>query len=174
MKLTKNSNIETERLILKAMTINDVEITYKLRSNIEVRKYIMQTLCKTRTEAEAHVEKVLRLQEENKTVTWVIHYKPENLKIGTICFWNFSDDRKKAELGYDLLPQYFNKGFMSEALQAVILFGKQKLNLNIVEAYTHEDNSNSIKLLEKFGFIFQPERKDEDYLTNNIYTLDLE
>ena len=68
--------------------------------------------------------------------------------------WNFSSDRKTAELGYDLLPEFFNKGIMSEALQQVILFGQETLKLNTIEAYTHQDNSNSIKLLEKFILYF--------------------
>jgi len=173
MKLINNSNLETERLLLRVIANDDLEIIFKLRSNIEVRKYIMQTLCKTRSEAEAHLEKVLSLQEENKTITWIIKHKEENKKIGTICLWNFSEDRKTAELGYDLLPEFFNKGIMSEALKEVLLFGSKILKLNTVEAYTHQDNSNSIKLLEKFNFVFKPDRKDEEYLTNKIFTLDL-
>lgn len=171
MKLTSNSILETDRLILKAMTIEDVAITYQLRSNLEVRKYMMQTLCKTIEQAVLHVEKIVCLQAENKTIVWVIYDKNENKKIGTICLWNFSEDRKTAELGYDLLPQFFNKGFMSEALQAVITFAKKRLHLVAIEAFTHQDNSNSIKLLKKFNFVFQPDRKDEDYLTNSIYVL---
>ena len=60
---------------------------------------------------------------------------------------------KIAEVGYDLNPIFQRKGIMSEALNKVINFGFNELGLDNIEAYTHIQNENSKKLLEKNGFI---------------------
>ena len=72
--------------------------------------------------------------------------------IGTICLFDFSDDNLKAEIGYELLPDFQGKGIMQEAASKVIDFGIQHIGLNSVEAYTHSENHSSTRLLEKFNF----------------------
>ena len=59
--------------------------------------------------------------------------------IGTICFWNESADRKSAELGYELHPEYQGNGYMDEAMKEVIGFAFRS-GFTSLEAYTHKDN----------------------------------
>ena len=82
--------------------------------------------------------------------------------IGSICLWNFSEDQKTAEIGYDLSPDYQGKGIMHESLCRIIEFGFQNLNLEFIEAFTHYKNEPSKKLLENNGFKLVPGKKDED------------
>ena len=72
--------------------------------------------------------------------------------IGTICLFDFSDDNLKAEIGYELLPEFQGKGIMQEATSKVIDFGIQRIGLNLIKAYTHSENQSSTRLLEKFNF----------------------
>ena len=72
--------------------------------------------------------------------------------IGTICLFNFLDDNKLAEIGYELLPGYQGLGIMQEATSKVIDFGIQHIGLNSIKAYTHSENQRSTRLLEKFNF----------------------
>jgi ribosomal-protein-alanine N-acetyltransferase len=72
--------------------------------------------------------------------------------IGTICLFDFSGDNLKAEIGYELLPDFQGKGIMQEAISKVINFGIQHIGLNSIEAYTHAENQSSTRLLEKFNF----------------------
>lgn len=66
--------------------------------------------------------------------------------------WNFSKNKKTAEVGYDLDPEFQSKGIMSESLKMIIDFGLKKLKLDKIEAFTHAENESSKKLLEKNGF----------------------
>lgn len=172
MKLKDFKNPETERLKFKITCREDVKLIYALRSSPIVRQYIIQPLFTKNEEAVAHINKLERFLEEDKSLSWTLVEKFSNKKIGSICFWNFSEDRKTAEVGYDLLPAYFKKGFMSEALQAVIDFGFNSLDLNRIEAFTHIENEPSKKMLIANRFVLQPKRKDKGFPKNTIYVLD--
>jgi len=167
-EFAKYSSIKTERLILRLINAQDVDITYLLRSNPIVGKYILRPLCKDRVEAKAHVDKVINLMQSNESIIWVIEFEKS---IGTICLWNFSKDRKTAEIGYDLLPEYYNKGIMTEALKTVLHFGFNTLKLKTIEAFTHKENSNSIKLLKRQGLVFQENRRDPGFPHNAIFSI---
>jgi ribosomal-protein-alanine N-acetyltransferase len=171
MKLANSKNPETKRLFFSKSSMDDVALVFALRSSPIVRKYIMQPLITKQEEAIAHITKLEDFLAENKSISWTLNKKASNEKIGGICLWNFSEDKKTAEVGYDLLPEHFRKGYMSEALQAVIDFGFNTLNLNSIEAFTHIENEASIKLLTSNGFILQADRKDPGFPKNSIYTL---
>lgn len=117
---------------------------------------------------------ILTIQERtknNQTFYWGISLKDQPNLIGTICLWNFSEDRKKAEIGYELLPEYQRKGIMSEALKAVLDFAFNELHLQEIVAMTHKLNENSKELLLKQGFVLEEGRKDEGFPENLVFSL---
>ena len=164
-------DLYTPRLRLRIINTDDVDIIYDLRSNEEVQKYIHRDPFTNVGQAEAQIKKVLDFQNNEEAITWIIKLKSDLIKVGSVCFWNFSSDRKCAELGYDLLPNFHNKGIMSEALKEILDFGFQILHLKKVEAYTSKYNKSSIALLEKNNFKIQADKFDKDYPDNIIYSL---
>ena len=88
--------------------------------------------------------------------------------IGSISLWNFSADRKTAEVGYDLSPGFQGRGFMAEALAAILDFGFQQLSLDRVEAYTQWNNESSVKLLKNREFVLVEGITDEDNEDNRV------
>jgi len=84
---------------------------------------------------------------------------------------NFSEDRKTAEVGYELLPNYHRKGIMSEALKAVLNFGFNELYLNEILAFTNKFNENSKSLLLKNNFTLEEGRVDEGFPDNLVFSL---
>lgn len=165
------SEIKTKRLVLRKLNAEDLELIFELRSSEEVTKYIARPLYKDIEEGKLFLDKTINSINKNEVIVWTIRLKDSLIPIGTICLWNFSEDRKTAEVGYDMLPEYHNKGFMSEAIRSVINFGFNKLKLNTIEAYTSKHNLRSIRLLEKNHFVLQSERKDEEYPDNIIFAL---
>jgi ribosomal-protein-alanine N-acetyltransferase len=83
---------------------------------------------------------------------WAICFKKDSKLLGTICLWNFSEEEKKAEIGYELLPQFHGKGIMQEAFLKVVEFGFQVLELDRIEAWTTIQNTGSTKILERNHF----------------------
>ena len=85
--------------------------------------------------------------------------------------WNFSEDRKTAEVGYDLSPKSQGKGIMNESLKGVLEFGFANLKLELIEAYTHQKNEPSKKMLERNGFELLVDKKDTDNQDNVVYQI---
>lgn len=165
--------LETERLILRQLNLNDTKAIFGLRTNKEVNQFITRNTPKNLAEARAFIDMISNLVANNNGIFWVIESKQNNLVLGTIGLRHFEVDENYAEVGYELHPDFQERGFMSEALQEVLNFGFDKLNLKTIEAFTHKNNIASIALLEKHSFVFQPERREEEFENNRIFKLEI-
>lgn len=161
----------TDRLILRTLTEFDSYEVLGIRSHPVINQFLHRDSPRNTFEA---LDFILNIQRKSANgeiffLGIALQNKPE--LIGTICLWNFSSDRKTAELGYELLPEYHGKGIMSEAVTFILNFGFEDLNLSKIEAFTNKNNLNSIQLLQKFNFTLNVNRKDEKYPENLIFEL---
>lgn len=163
--------LETDRLKLRRLIKLDWPTISYLRSDKEVNKFVKRPNAETKEQAIAFILKTNASIEMQKLLYWAITLNTCNDMIGSICLWNFSDDKKTAEVGYDLHPKFQNKGIMTESLQSVLRFGFKKLKLDIIEAYTQKDNEFSKKLLERNGFTLVLNQIDKENLKNNVYKI---
>lgn len=163
--------LETERLQLRKLEESDFERIIYLRSDPVVNQFVKRPKAENREDAIAFIEKISLQFLSGKSIYWVISKKDAEVMLGSICLWNFSEDGKTAELGYDLSPAAQGNGFMDEALKRVLKFGFDDLNFEKIEAYTQKNNQASIKLLKRNGFIKNPERSDPDNPLNIIFEL---
>lgn len=166
--------IHTPRLVLRKIEESDAEVILFLRTDETVNKYIQRPASrqiKNISDALNHIRKLHNNTEENRSFAWGMTLKNSPDIMGTICLWNFSKDHKKAEVGYDLNPKFQRKGYMSEALKTILHFGFKELDLNLIEAFTHYQNTSSIKLLEKHGFKLNSSKKDQDNSANLVFDI---
>ena len=84
-------------------------------------------------------------------IRWGISLKGEKNIIGTIGFNNFTK-KHRANIGYDLKPEYWNHGYITEALNEVLDFGFNQLEINRIEAEVMQGNIISEKVLYKLNF----------------------
>jgi len=174
MIFTPFPEIKSERLFLRKIEISDSDVILFLRSNETVTKFIERPENrKTKNIADAikFIKELNEYLETNKSIAWGITIKNNPKIIGTICLWNFSKDKKTAEVGYDLDPKFQRKGIMNETMKMIIDFGFKELKLDKIEAFTHHKNENSKKLLEKNRFELIENRKDLDNKSNIIFEL---
>ena len=165
--------LHTKRLSLKRLLESDWQEISFLRSDPEVNKFVKRPSAQTQEEALAFIQKIDGFVNNEISYYWKITLINSQKMIGSICLWNFSEDRKTAEVGYDLHPDFQGKGVMSEALDRLIVFSGTQLNLNVLEAYTHGENEHSIRLLEGRGFTRIVGRKDPDNADNIVLSLKL-
>ena len=161
----------TDRLILRTLTEFDSFEVLGIRSHPVINQFLHRDSPRNTFEA---LDFILNIQRKSANgeiffLGIALQNKPE--LIGTICLWNFSGDRKTAELGYELLPEYHGKGIMSEAVTFILNYGFEDLNVSKIEAFTNKNNLNSIQLLQKFNFTLNVNRKDEKYPENLIFEL---
>lgn len=163
--------LQTQRLILREPQIADWPVVSYLRTDSTVNQFVKRSSAETEEEAIEFIENALSNMANDKLVNWFICLKDDPKMIGSICLWNISEDRKTAEIGYDLNPQFWGKGIMHEAMQAVIKYGFEILALHRIEAYTSYENSASLGLLRKNGFTLNKEKTDADNPDNRIFEL---
>lgn len=144
--------LKTERLTLRQLVSSDDKEIFALRSDDNVNKYLDRKPSKSIDDAKNFIQTINENIQRNDSIYWAITLNGTNKLIGTICLFDFSDDNSKAEIGYELLPDFQGKGIMQEATSKVIAFGIQDIGLNSIEAYTHSENESSARLLKKLNF----------------------
>ena len=159
--------LTTDRLILRKANKADGNEILFLRSDPSVNKYINRPPTNNLKDAEDFMERIENGIQKGQNINWNITLKNDPKMIGSICIWNFSEDQKTGEVGYDLHPQFHGKGMMSEALKCVVKYGFQELGLEKIEAYTHRENESSKRLLENNNFTLVPDKED-DYNEFNV------
>ncbi len=145
--------LTSERLELSEITRDDAEAILRLFGNVEVTRYNdVDTLTELR-EAGELIEFVQDRFNNRVGLRWGIHLteSPDEL-IGTCGYNWWTRHNRCAEIGYDLHPDYWNKGIMTEALHALIGFGFQQMSLNRIEADVTPGNDASVRVLQKLGF----------------------
>lgn len=166
--------LKTERLTLRQLAIHDEQEIFTLRSDNEINKFLDRKRAETIDDARSFIDKINENINKNDSVYWAITFSDKNILIGTICLFGFSDENDKCEIGYELLTNFQGQGIMREALEKVIDYAFNTIEVQNIEAFFHRDNQSSIKLLEKFFFrnSNEPDKADPDlicyYLKNSF------
>lgn len=161
------STIQTDRLILRKITMNDAhQMFYNWANDPKVTKYLRwqphQDIEETRNIISIWINK----QSQPFFYNWVIVCKENNEAIGTIDLFNVNLIEKSCELGYCLSKKYWNQGIMSEACSAVLDFAFHKVNCTTVLACHHIDNIASGKVMEKNKMKYYKTTSEFDKLRN--------
>ena len=156
--------METERLILREMTLDDVEFYFRHFNNDK----IIEGCCFPGPENVKAVKEELERYcigpfKEDKGIRWGIVRKGDNELIGTCGYYDWNKIARRAEIGYDLDPAYWGQGIMTEALFAVLRYGFEKMWLNRIQAIIDSKNTLSIKLVYRLGL------KNEGVLRQRSY-----
>ncbi|MBG6129266.1 ribosomal-protein-alanine N-acetyltransferase [Aquimarina sp. EL_43] len=163
--------LQTERLFLRQLKESDDQVILFLRSNEIVNTFVKRPKTNTTEEAISFINKINKGIDQQDWLFWGITVKNNPELIGTICLWNFSEDKKIAEVGYDLHPDFYKQGIMNEALISILNYGFKTLELDHIEAFTHKNNEPSKKLLMRNNFNHIEDRIDSDNPDNIIFSI---
>ena len=155
--------LETERLILREITRDDAEVIFACFSNDYVTRFYGQDPIKNIDQARDFVDFFAENFKEKKGMRWGIETKREKELIGTIGFNAWSPKHKRAEIGYELHPDHWRKGYMNEAVSKILSYGSETLGLTRIGAVVFLENEASNNLLTKIGF------QKEGILRNYMY-----
>jgi ribosomal-protein-alanine N-acetyltransferase len=151
-------SLETERLNLRILTLQDSEEVFKHFSDEEITRFMDIEPCKDIKEA----EEIIRFHLEDSGCRWGLFDKNNNNLIGT-CGYHYlrkTNDDFIAEVGFDLTKLYWGKGLMYEVMKVVIEFGFTEMGLTMIDATVEPENERSINLLRKLGFKREIELRD--------------
>ena len=143
--------LETERLILRKLTMRDAQDIYNYGRDPLVAKHVLWDAYTSVYDARGYLRFMLRKYRMGEPASWGIEWKATRQIIGTIGFMWIQHDNSSAEVGYSLSRVFWNQGIMTEALQELIRYGFRSLNLNRIEAQHETDNPASGAVMRKCG-----------------------
>ncbi|AJS61247.1 GNAT family N-acetyltransferase [Paenibacillus sp. IHBB 10380] len=155
--------LETERLLLREITNQDAEGIFACFSNDEVTRYYGQNNLENIEQAKQVIAFFAKNYEEKRGIRWGIEVKGTEGIIGTIGFNAWMPKHRRAELGYEIHPAHWRRGYASEAIAQIISYGFRDLNLTRIGAVVFIENEGSNLLLTKLGF------QKEGILKNYMY-----
>lgn len=157
--------LETGRLLLRKLTMQDAAEVFFLRSDPAVLQYLGREPAASIKEAEDFINSIEESVVENKSILWGIALKENpGTVIGTICLWNIIREHYRSEIGYVLHPDCWRKGIMKEAILKVLDYGFTTLGLHSVEARLSPANIASIAVLESTGFVKEAHFKEDFFI----------
>lgn len=159
--------LETHRLLLREIVEDDAGEILKCFSDGDVLRYYGQKPLESIDQVKQIIKNFSRGYEEKQLIKWGIQLKGKEKLIGTIGFQEWSSQHKKANVSYALFPDYWNKGYATEAVHEAISYGFNELHLKRIGAVVFTQNSGSITLLSKVGF------KKEGTLREYMYQNDI-
>ena len=168
------SAIETERLLLKNISYEDRDFIFSQFSDDAVNQYLFDAEPLVDMRGADEIIAFYLLPEPRKQHRWILVKKDDGQKIGTCGFHCWNADRQICEVGYDLKAAYWGKGYMQEAILAIVAFARDNMSIRQINACIYPENQRSVALAEKLGFVFYGQSKD--YLfkgkvyTHQIYT----
>lgn len=156
--------LETKRLILRKLTTLDVEALFQLWNDNEVTQHMTIPSLTSVQQAEDAIQMFSLQFQRREIIRWGIFRKEDGVLLGTVGFNNWILKLGcRGEVGYELGSEYRGQGFMTEALEAVIAYGFQEMNLNRIEAMVVPGTFGSLKLLRKLGFQWEGILRERGY-----------
>jgi ribosomal-protein-alanine N-acetyltransferase len=153
MEFVKFPELETERLILRKISLADAQAIYNIFSDADVTRNMGEAPFNNIDQAKNLINFMNMLFDKNKAIRWGIIKKEDDTLIGTCGFNGWEINRgSRGEIAYDIGKLYWRRGYATEAVKEIIKFGFKTMGLFRIEAFTNVDAVPSKSLLTKLGF----------------------
>lgn len=150
----KTPRINTERLCLREIQEGDVKDIFDCwMQEEEVSRYMWWKASRDIADTEAFVEYELGQLENAKWNRWIVVLKESGEVIGTcLIFYNEEDEESHWDISYNLGRKFWGKGYMTEAMEAVMAYAAEELGMKECITSYAKVNQNSARVLDKLGF----------------------
>jgi len=149
------SVLETDRLLLRKMSLSDVENFFEYASDPEVAKHTTWQAHESIEDTKCFLNSVMDQYKNRQVAPWGVIHKEDKKLIGTCGFVYWDLHNNRAEIAYALSRKYWRKGYMTKAVREVITFGFRTMESNRIEARCKTENIASTRVMEKAGMKFE-------------------
>jgi RimJ/RimL family protein N-acetyltransferase len=146
--------LETDRLLLRELTLNDAPFVVTLLNSPGYLKFIGNKNVRTEEQAKHYLTNgPIKSYSGNGYGLFLVEEKTDHQAIGMCGIIN-RDGLDSPDIGFAFLPDYTNYGYAFESASAILNYAKNQLNIPEILAIVLPDNARSIRLLEKIGLKF--------------------
>lgn len=160
----------TERLLLRRIDPTDQNAVFQGLSDpavIEFYGVSFSSFSATQEQMEWYED----LWQKKTGIWWAICDKKEQEFLGACGYYEYEQEHHRIEIGYWLLPKYWGKGYVQEALKEVIGYAFDELKVERIEAYVETGNNPSDKVLQKQGFLYEGTMRNCEFKNNKFISL---
>ena len=144
--------IHTKSLILRILDEADLPAVYDIFSHPEVMRYWSYPPWTESSQAHQWLSRVQEGYRTGNDLQFGIERRADHVLVGTCTLFQFHVASRRAEIGYALGRPYWGYGYMNMALQALLRYAFETLELNRLEADIDPRNLASARTLERLGF----------------------
>ncbi len=155
---------ESERLKFRAIKRGDLEDIYEYSKNPQTSQYLLWSPHQNIFTTQEFIDIILSNYKSGEYNDWAIVLKKNNKMIGTCGFTRIDCENKIVEIGYVINPSFWGNGYATEAVEAILDFAFNELDVNRVEAKFIVGNEASLNVMKKVGMTF------EGYLRDAIFS----
>jgi RimJ/RimL family protein N-acetyltransferase len=149
-----NLILETERLQLRELTLEDTDFVIELLNSEGWLRYIGDRNVKTKEQAIAYLQNgPLKSYQQNGFGLCLVQKKDNGEAIG-MCGIIKREHLENPDIGFAFLPPFNGYGYAFEVASATMTYAKEQLKIAVISAITIPENSRSIRLLEKLSLQF--------------------
>ncbi|MEO6447266.1 MAG: GNAT family N-acetyltransferase [Gemmatimonadaceae bacterium] len=146
--------LETPRLSLRHMTLDDAPFILELLSDADFIRFIGHKGVHNLDDAQRYITTgPLASYEKNGFGLYLVELRETRDSVG-MCGFVKRDTLPHCDIGYAFVPRYRGRGYVVEAASAMLEYGRDVLAITRVLAITDPDNERSIRVLEKIGLRF--------------------
>jgi ribosomal-protein-alanine N-acetyltransferase len=168
-----SATLETERLLLRPMRREDTPFVVRHFMDPVVYRYLLDDEPITsEADAAAIVDFYVNVPSETRC-RWVLTRKADGAPLGTCGYHGWSRQHRKAEIGYDLSPQWHGQGYMREAVAELLRYGFAAMRLHRIEAQVAVGNVRSAHLLLRLGFAREGLLRDSSFSSGRFHDHEL-
>jgi ribosomal-protein-alanine N-acetyltransferase len=147
--------LSTERLLLRAPAPEDAAAFQDVLSVPDVTRFSNWPDAPSVAQGKRYMDWMCKVYPSGKGCAWIIEDRASKTLAGAIRYNRFEKAWRYGEIGYELHPDFWGKGLMTEAVAAVVACGHQFFRLNRIEAWTLPGNAASDHVLQKSGFRYE-------------------
>ncbi|MCL1873300.1 MAG: GNAT family N-acetyltransferase [Clostridiales bacterium] len=143
--------VETDRLILRPYNFKYINDYYSLMSDHLVWGYSTIIPHENILQSEQKLREIIAQYADGFIGFHALFRKDGNIFIGEAGILSFDDEANKCVIGYNLLPDFWRKGYATEISESLIEYAFAELHIERIEALALKSNTASCKVLEKSG-----------------------
>ncbi len=113
------------------------------------------------------------LEKEKTGLWWAVCQASDGAFVGAGGFNDWNHEHQKAEIGFWLLPEYWGKGYMSEAMPAITQHGFDIMGIHRIEGFVEPNNGACKKALKKMGYTLEGTMRDCERKNDRLISIDV-
>ncbi|MGF6906365.1 GNAT family N-acetyltransferase [Fusobacterium sp. PH5-44] len=169
--------VNSRHLSMRQFTYDDSQsMKENWISDPEVQKMYFEPVYTTKEEINGLLKKYVNSYETDNYYRWAITLRGSKECIGQIAYFLVDEKNHWGEIEYCIGQRFQNKGYITEALEAIINYGFDQIKFHKIQVCHMSNNPKSARVIEKIGFIYDGKLRDYffmngQYISRLYYSL---